>query len=425
MPRFDPARALRPALRALRGYVPIEPAEEAAQRHGVPADGVVKLDGNENPYGPSPKALAALAGAYPAHRYPDPDQRRLRAALARRHAVPPECIVAGAGSDELIDLVFRAYVEPGDRVVVASPTFGMYGFDAELHGARLIDVPRGEDWSLDAEPLLAAAAEAKVVFIPSPNNPTGDVLPPSLVDSLLEQGALVVVDEAYIEFAHASSLAPRAADGDPLIVLRTFSKWAGLAGLRVGYGVMPREIAQTFMRVKQPYGVSVAAEIAALASLEDAALLDERACTIAGERDRRARTGGLDMSVMDAGHVGAIPSEQGRAGLAHESVCLLYVIIRRANGCRADLSSSRDVAVAAASELHPRAARSNSDTTRSHGRRRPGQSRPARQSPREWERAGIRQSPRIVRISKRQYRLDALPRGTGRGRDAIRNRPCD
>ena len=288
MPRFDPARALRPALRSLRGYAPIEPAEEAAQRHGVPADGVVKLDGNENPYGPSPQALAALAGAYPAHRYPDPDQRRLRAALARRHDVPRECIVAGAGSDELIDLVFRIYVEPGDRVVVASPTFGMYSFDAELHGAALVDVPRGEDWSPDVGGLLSAAQDAKAVFLASPNNPTGDVLPAGAVEALLERGALVVVDEAYVEFSHQQSLASLAAAGAPMIVLRTFSKWGGLAGLRVGYGVMPREIVATFMQVKQPYSVSVAAEVAALASLDDEALLDERACTLAGERDRMA-----------------------------------------------------------------------------------------------------------------------------------------
>ena len=288
MARFDARAALRPALRSLDGYTPIEPPEAVAERYGIAPERIVKLDGNENPYGPSPRARAALAGDYPAHRYPDPDQRRLRAALAEHLDVPVQCVVAGAGSDELIDLVFRAYVEPGDRVVVASPTFGMYAFDAELHGARLIDVPRGEDWSLDSERLLAAAAGAKAVFIPSPNNPTGDVLPPSLVDALLEQGALLVVDEAYIEFAHASSLAPRAAGGAPLIVLRTFSKWAGLAGLRVGYGVMPPEIAGMFMQVKQPYDLNIAAEVAALASLDDCELLDERACRIAGERDRMA-----------------------------------------------------------------------------------------------------------------------------------------
>ncbi len=285
---FDAAGSLRPALRSLAGYAPIEPTAEVAARYGVPADRIVKLDGNENPYGPSPRARAALAAEYPAHRYPDPDQRRLRAALAERHGVPPECVVAGAGSDELIDLVFRSYVEPGDRVVVASPTFGMYGFDAELHTATLVDVPRNEDWSPDAGPLLAAAEGAKVVFLASPNNPTGDSLPPSLAEALLERGPLLVVDEAYVEFSRHESLAPLAASAGALIVLRTFSKWGGIAGLRIGYGVMPPAVAATFMQVKQPYGVSVAAEVAGLASLEDAALLDERACAIVEQRDRMA-----------------------------------------------------------------------------------------------------------------------------------------
>ncbi|MDA1062379.1 MAG: histidinol-phosphate transaminase [Chloroflexi bacterium] len=296
---FDLDRALRPALRGMRGYQPIEPPEQLAARYGLAAEAIVKLDGNENPYGPSPRALAALAalpapatlrGSLAAHRYPDPEQRRLRAALARRHQVPAECIVAGAGADELIDLVFRVFVEPGDRVVVASPTFGMYAFDARLSGAELVDVPRDEhDWSLDGAALIEAASTAKVVFIPSPNNPTGGLLLPELCERLLASGALLVVDEAYIEFSHGESLAGRAAAGDvPLIALRTFSKWAGLAGLRLGYGVMPASIAATFMQCKQPYGVNVAAEAAALASLEDSALLDERACAIAGERDRLA-----------------------------------------------------------------------------------------------------------------------------------------
>jgi len=286
----------------MQGYVPIEPPDAVAARYGIPADRIVKLDGNENPYGPSPRAVEALrrlgadalAGA---HRYPDPEQRRLRTALAARHNVDAACVVAGAGSDEIIDLLFRAYVAPGDRVLVASPTFGMYGFGADLAGAALVDVPRLDpDWRLDEERLLAEAAGAKVTFIPSPNNPTGTALPPRTAERLLATGTLLVVDEAYIEFSHAESLASRAAQGAPLVVLRTFSKWAGLAGLRVGYGVMPAAAAAVLMTIKQPYGVSVAAEAAALASLEDAALLDERACTITGERDRLAaalRAGGL------------------------------------------------------------------------------------------------------------------------------------
>lgn len=303
--RFDFDAALRPALRGMDGYEPIEPPEEAASRYGVAPADVVKVDGNENPYGPSPRALKALAGGYEAHRYPDPDQRRLRAALARRHHIPESSIVAGAGADELIDLVFRVFVDPGDRVVISSPTFGMYGFGARLYGANLVDAPRVEaDWSIDADALVEAAEGAKAVFVPSPNNPTGGLLPPDVCERLLASGTLLVVDEAYIEFAHGESLVPLAASGDaPLIVLRTFSKWAGLAGLRVGYGVMPRPIADAFMQWKQPYGVNLAAEAAVIASVEDATLLDERACEIAGERGR------LEAGLRDGEWLEPAPSE--------------------------------------------------------------------------------------------------------------------
>jgi histidinol-phosphate aminotransferase len=288
MPRFDPRAALRAPLRALPRYEALEDLDAVAEQYGVRPEDVIKLDGNENPYGPSPRALDALRGAYPAHRYGDADQRRLRTAIAARAGVGPENVVVGAGSDELIDLVFRLFVAEGDRIVTASPTFGMYGFDAHLQGAEVVDVPRGEDWEVDREGLLEAAAGSKSVFIPSPNNPTGGLLPEAVVDGVLDSGSLLVVDEAYIEFSHGESLARRAASDPALVVLRTFSKWGGLAGLRVGYGVMAPEVTELMRAVQQPYTVNIAAEAAALASLEDCALLDERACIVAGERDRVA-----------------------------------------------------------------------------------------------------------------------------------------
>ncbi|MEE8336494.1 MAG: histidinol-phosphate transaminase [Dehalococcoidia bacterium] len=293
MARFDAEKLLRPALQFYDGYTPIEAPEEIAARHGVPVDRIVKLDANENPYGPSPKARAALAGEYGAHRYPDPDQRQLREALAAWIGVPASCVVAGAGSDEMIEALFRSCVDAGERVVISSPTFGMYAFDAEQHGAQLIDVPRVVlpgvgGWELDRAPLLDAARSAKAMFLASPNNPTANPAPRELIEELLETGALIVVDEAYIEFSQGDSLAPLAASGAPLAVLRTFSKWGGLAGLRVGYGVMPEALAAATMSVRQPYSLSVAAEVGALASLDDLELLDERACTIIAERERMA-----------------------------------------------------------------------------------------------------------------------------------------
>lgn len=293
MPRFDPIAALRPPMRVLPVYEALEDFETLVAQYGVDPATAIKLDGNENPYGPSPRALEALrAPAYRPQWYGDERQRVLRGALAARLGVDAACVVAGTGSDELIEQIFRLYLDARDgtrdRIVIASPTFGMYAFDAAQYGVEVVDVPRLDDWSLDADALVAAAREAKAVFIPSPNNPTGGLLSESLADRLLESGALLVVDEAYIEFAGAESLARRAATERGLIVLRTMSKWGGLAGLRLGYAVMNAETADLFMRAKQPYSVNVAAEAAAIASLADTAVLDERACVIAGERERVA-----------------------------------------------------------------------------------------------------------------------------------------
>ncbi|MGE3857869.1 MAG: histidinol-phosphate transaminase [Dehalococcoidia bacterium] len=290
MPRFDPVDGLRPALRTMPEYQALEDLDDVARRFGVDPADVIKIDGNENPFGASPRALEVLRNLeYRPEWYGDDNQTALRGALGGRLGVPPECVVAGSGSDELIDQIFRMYLGPGDTIVVASPTFGMYAFDAALHGARVVDVPLLDDWSFDADGLVAAAREAKAVFIPSPNNPTGGLLPEALADRLLETGALLVVDEAYIEFASADSLARRAAAEDGLIVLRTLSKWGGLAGLRIGYGVMSPAMADLFRRAKQPYNVNAAAEAAAIASIEDAAILDERAAVVAAERDRVTR----------------------------------------------------------------------------------------------------------------------------------------
>jgi histidinol-phosphate aminotransferase len=290
MPRFKPEEGLHPAIRGrLPAYAGLEDLETIAAQYGVDPAEVLKLDGNENPYGPSPKAVAALRSDYPAHRYADAGQGRLRAALARYLDVPADAVVAGSGSDELIALVFRLFLAEGEKIALSTPTFGMYEFDAAMHGVEVLDVPLldgAEGWRYDSEPLIEAAREAKAVFIASPNNPTGHMAPGALIDRLLDTGALVIVDEAYIEFSHSDSLVRRAAAEPGLVVMRTFSKWGGLAGLRIGYAVAHPEIASLMMRAKQPYNVNIAAEVAAIAALEDTAVLDERACILAGERER-------------------------------------------------------------------------------------------------------------------------------------------
>ena len=301
--RFDPQEALRPALRSIPEYAALEDLDAVARQYGVDPATVVKIDGNENPYGPSPKALEALRGDYQPHHYGDAGQRRLRAAISKYLDVPPETIVCGSGSDEIIDLLFQLFIGDGDRIVTASPTFGMYAFDAALHGGEVVDVPLLEGWAFDTEGLEAAARESKAVFIPSPNNPTGNTLPVALVERLLGTGALVVLDEADIEFSHTPSLARRAVTEPGLVVLRTLSKWGGLAGLRFGYGVMHPQVADLLMRTKQPYNVNAAAEAAALASYEDTAVLDARARTLVAERERTSA------ALASLGWVHPYPSE--------------------------------------------------------------------------------------------------------------------
>jgi len=285
--RFEIRSLVRPDLLELPGYVPIEPTDVLAARLGIAPTDVVKLDGNENPFGPSPRAIEAIARTKDWHIYPDPDQRAAREALGKHLAVDPAGIVCGLGSDDLIDLVLRAVVAPGDGVIDCPPTFGMYPFSAEVAGARVLVAPRLESFALDVAAVERSAPGAKVIFVASPNNPTGNRLPREDLERLLATGLLVVIDEAYIEFAgREHSAVALVAEHENLVVLRTFSKWAGLAGLRAGYGVMSPALASVLMTIKQPYNLSVAAGVAMLAALDDAPLLDERACKIAGFRER-------------------------------------------------------------------------------------------------------------------------------------------
>ena len=285
----DIGRLVRPELEAMPGYEAIEPPDQLARRLGIPPERIVKLDGNENPYGPSPAALAALAAYRDYHIYPDPLQHEAREALSRFLKIPAEQIIFGTGSDEIMDLVLRAFLRPGGGVIDCPPTFGMYPFLTRVAGARLIDVPRRADFSLDLPAIRAVANEARVIFVASPNNPTGNVISEADLDALLATGLVVVLDEAYVEFAGSGSFVERVADGANLIVLRTFSKWAGLAGLRVGYGVFPPSVAEVILKIKQPYNLNVAAQAAVLASLADAGLLRERVRLLVAEREELSR----------------------------------------------------------------------------------------------------------------------------------------
>jgi histidinol-phosphate aminotransferase len=286
------AALIRPDLFDMPEYTPIVPFEVLSRQLGIPAGQIVKVDANENPYGPSPKAIEALA-CYPYyHIYPDPNHTLLRDALQHYVGVSREHLMLGTGSDELLDIVIRLFVQPGDSIINCPPTFGMYPFLAGVAGAETHSVPRRTDFSLDTEGIEALfhaeRRPPKLVFVTSPNNPDGSVIGRAELARLLALPAVVVVDQAYVEFGGTdfSALVPQHAN---LIVMRTFSKWAGLAGLRVGYGVFPVEIVPHLFKIKQPYNVSAAAQAAVLASLEDIDTLQARVKTILAERSRLYR----------------------------------------------------------------------------------------------------------------------------------------
>ncbi len=277
---------IRPHLLSGEEYVPIEPIEVLAKRVGKRVEDIIKLDANENPYGCSPKVREALQ-KYPYHHiYPDPEQREFRKAVSRYIGVADDHIVGGSGSDDLIELIIRLFVGPGDEIINCVPTFGMYSFLAGLYNGTVIYVPRDRSFGIEMGQLKAAIDErTKIVFIASPNNPSGNLTPTKDIKDLLRANVIVVVDEAYAEFSGVS-MAHLVPDHDNLIVLRTFSKWAGLAGVRVGYGVFPKKIVSFIMKIKQPYNINSAAEVAALASLNDLAYLQNTVAKLVLERER-------------------------------------------------------------------------------------------------------------------------------------------
>lgn len=289
---FNPATLVRPDIVAMKPYTPIVPFEVLSARLGRTPDEIIKLDANENPYGPSPQAKAAIANGAFYHIYPDPAAGQLRAALSDFVGVPADRLLAGMGADELIDLVLRAVLQPGDGVIDCPPSFGMYPFSTAVNGGDYIPVSRRQDFSLDVDAVETAAAahpHAKILFLCSPNNPDGSIIADADLRRLLALPLLVVLDEAYVEFAAGGGHASRiswAADHPNLVVLRTFSKLAGLAGLRVGYGAFPEWLLPHLWKIKQPYNVNVAAANAALAALADRAWLAQTVTKMVDERER-------------------------------------------------------------------------------------------------------------------------------------------
>ncbi|HJH29627.1 MAG TPA: histidinol-phosphate transaminase [Methanosarcinaceae archaeon] len=262
----------------IKEYVPGKSIEDIARAYGLDPDSIIKLGSNENPLGPSPKAVDALIEhASKVSIYPSADACELVDALSGYTGFPASNIAAsGPGMDGLIDGLMRLIITHGDEVIIPTPTFSYYEIAARANGAVPVFVKRDEDYAVDVEALLeAVSSRTKVIFLCSPNNPSGNLVSELDVRAIAESTrSLVFVDEAYVEFAD-SSLAHLVNEYDNIIVGRTFSKAFGLAGLRIGYGIMPQWLKSEYMRVATPFNVSSAAIAAGVAALSDVEHLEK------------------------------------------------------------------------------------------------------------------------------------------------------
>ena len=265
---------LNPQLANLPVYQPGRPLEEVARELGLPLGGLIKLASNENPLGPSPKAVEAMQQtASQIHLYPDGNAFYLRNAMAERLGVDANQLIFGNGSNEIIEFVAHALLGPGTNIVVSQYCFAIYPIVAHLTGADCIAVP-AKDYGHNLPAMREAITpDTRIVFVANPNNPTGtlasheDVL--ALVDAVPEH-TLLVMDEAYFEFIESPlDLVPRLQEKPNLLLMRTFSKIYGLAGLRIGYGIGHPEFIAALEKVRQPFNLNAMAQAAALAAIDD------------------------------------------------------------------------------------------------------------------------------------------------------------
>ncbi|HAV63922.1 MAG TPA: histidinol-phosphate transaminase [Verrucomicrobiales bacterium] len=265
-----------PQLASLPVYQPGRPIAEVARELGLDAENVIKVASNENPLGPSPKAMEAMRAAIDElHLYPDGNAFYLKRRLAEKLDLKPANLILGNGSNEIIEFVGHAFMGPGTDVVVSQYCFAIYPIIAHLFGARLITVP-AKDFGHDLAAMTRAITpETRVVFVANPNNPTGTLAPRGDVVKFINAvppHVLIVMDEAYFEFLDQPvDFLPllRAGENGNLLLMRTFSKIFGLAGLRLGYGISHPELIGALEKVRQPFNINAIAQAGALAALDD------------------------------------------------------------------------------------------------------------------------------------------------------------
>jgi histidinol-phosphate aminotransferase len=269
---------VRPAVRDMDGYTPGE--------QPGPGERVVKLNTNENPFPPSPLVLRAIQEVEPEmlRRYPNPNADLFRNAAAKVLGVTPDMIIAGNGSDDILTIATRTFLSAGDTLAYPDPTYTLYNVLAKLQDAKVAEVPWEKDYSLPIEGLLAAKPQA--IYIANPNAPTGTFVSPLRIAELARSfKGLVLVDEAYVDFADDNCLA-LVKQHENLVLSRTFSKAYSLAGIRFGYGIGQPQVIREMMKVKDSYNVDAVAMCAAAAAIQDQDYARERWEQIKNERDR-------------------------------------------------------------------------------------------------------------------------------------------
>ncbi len=297
----------RPYLFDLKPYEPGRPIEEVAREFGLAPDSIIKLASNENALGPSPKAVEAMKNALDnAHLYPDGGGYYLRQGLAAHLGIAPDNLILGNGSNELVEFLAHAFLQPGDHLVCGDRAFVVYALVGNQFDNRVIEVPfRDHTHDLDAMQ-RAITPRTKLVFVANPNNPTGTRVSNAALDRFMQgipEHVIVVLDEAYIEFLDdpPDSLRYVRSGRPKTVLMRTFSKIVGLAGLRIGYGIAPKECIDILQKTRQPFNVNAIAQAGALASLDDREHI---------ERTRRLNREGLQylQSQFDAMGLEFVPS---------------------------------------------------------------------------------------------------------------------
>lgn len=263
-----------PWLRELVSYEPGKPIEDVARELGLRPEQIIKLASNENPLGPSPKALAAMQDMLlRSHFYPDGGGYYLREAIAKRVGLKRENVILGCGSNEVIEFIGKAFLNPGDDIIAARHAFVVYKLMATLFGANTIEVP-DPNFAHDLDAMLAAITpKTKEIFIANPNNPTGTLVSQGEIDRFMAEvpsHVIVVFDEAYYEFLpDPPDVVKYVREGRNVVVLRTFSKIQGLANLRIGYGLAHKELIDILQKTRQPFNANGIAQAGALAGILD------------------------------------------------------------------------------------------------------------------------------------------------------------